>query len=103
MNKRLQLALKAKQEYQETGDTRLLIELMLHVIDEAENELIGPKEARELLGVSQQRVCQLVGGGHLTPAMKLPGITLYRRADVLALAAIRAEQAKSNHRYKVPA
>lgn len=34
MNKRLQLALKAKQEYQETGDTRLLIELMLHVIDE---------------------------------------------------------------------
>lgn len=109
MTKRLELALKAKQQYQETGDTRLLIELMLHVIDEAEHELIVTKEVSKILGVSQQRVSQLSDpkrlemGGHLTPAMKLPGITLYKRSEVLALADIRAQQAKSNHRIKVPA
>lgn len=56
--------------------------------------LLTTQEARQVIGVSRQTLGRLVAAGSLTPAFQLPGRTgaiLFRRVDVEALAAARAE------------
>lgn len=60
------------------------------------SDLIGSVEAADLLGVDRSVLTRLVQSGRLDRAHKLPGengAALYRRSDVEALAAARAEQA----------
>ncbi len=59
-----------------------------------DNDLIGSREAGEILGVTKRTVSRLAACGALTIAHKADGgyvgIHLYERADVLRLAAERA-------------
>jgi excisionase family DNA binding protein len=55
----------------------------------ARNDLIGTKEAAQLLGVSLPTVKRMAKAGTLTVAVKMPGDTgayLFHRVDVEALA-----------------
>lgn len=66
-------------------------------------DVVATSEAASLLGVSPDRVRQLVKAGTLAVAFETGGFRAYARADVLALAEERAEQARSDPRIKIPA
>lgn len=68
----------------------------MHDSPPMQSDLIGSVEAAELLGVDRSVLTRLVQSGRLDRAHKLPGengAALYRRSDVEALAAARAEVA----------
>lgn len=72
------------------------------------DDLIGPKEASKILGVSTTQLWRIANpkdslqrlevGGFIEPVHRLKQMTLYRRSDVLALAEIRSRRAKLDSR-----
>jgi len=53
------------------------------VEDFIKNEVLTTSEVVEMLGVTRQRVSQLISSGKLTPVKKLRGDSLFLRSDIL--------------------
>jgi excisionase family DNA binding protein len=54
-------------------------------------DLISVPETADLLGVTRQRVLQVIQAGRLVPVIQRPRMTLLHREDVEAYAARRRE------------
>ncbi len=52
------------------------------VEDFIRNEVLTTSEVVEILGVTRQRVSQMIAGGKLNPIKKLRGDSLFLRSDI---------------------